>query len=117
MVRGSMVENKIHDDANITLSCVVRQMIEVFQRSIHGVDIFVVGNVVPEINLRGGITWRNPNRVDAKILQIAESRVDAVEISDAVAIAVGEAARIEFVKDRILPPLMPFGIHSGTLGR
>jgi len=102
----SMVENKIHDDADIVLPGIVCQMLKIFQRSVHGIDVFVIRNVVAEIDLRGRITGRDPDGVHPKILQIIQLGVDAVEIADPVSVTVGETTRVNLIEDRVLPPRM-----------
>jgi hypothetical protein len=39
---------------------------------------------------------------------------DAIKVADAIVVAVGEAARVDFVENGILPPLMALG--SDRLG-
>ena len=47
-----MIQNKIHDDADVVLLRFFCEMLEVFQRSIHRIDIFVIRDVIAEIELR-----------------------------------------------------------------
>src|SRR5271155_4808641 len=91
-------------------------MLEIFQRSVHGVDIFIIGDVIAKIDLWRGIARCNPDRVDAEILQVTKSRIDAIEVSDSVAIAVGETARIQFIEHSVLPPLMASRVDVAPLG-
>ena len=44
-------------------------------------------------------------RVDAQVAQVVELGGHAGEVADAVAVAVGEAARVDLVEDGLLPPL------------
>ena len=85
-------------------------VIEVGEVSVHGVDVPVVGNVVAEIDLGGGKTGSDPDGVDAQFMEVTHFGADAVEVADAVVIAVGKTAGIDFVKHGVLPPLMAFGI-------
>jgi hypothetical protein len=50
-----MVDDKIHDDVNSALVRLARQHIEVRERSIHRVDVLIIGNIVAKIKLRRGI--------------------------------------------------------------
>ena len=113
MLVGGVVQHQVHDDANAVLLRVLLHLVEVGERAIDRIDVFVVGNVVAEIDLRRGIAGRDPDGVDAELLQVVELGGDAGQIADAVIVAVGKAARIDFVEDRMLPPLMTFGVDGG----
>src|ERR1700723_974711 len=110
-----MIQNKIHDDADVVLLRFLREMLEVFQGSIHRVDIFVIRDVIAEIELRRWITRRNPNGIHAEVFQVIEFRGDAVEVADAIAIAVGEAAGINFIENGMLPPRVDCRICTPVL--
>ena len=77
-----------------------------------GSIFFVVGNVVAEVHLRRREAGRDPDRVHAEIFQVIQLRRDAVEVADAVVVAVGKAARIDLIEHRVLPPLVSFGIDG-----
>ena len=55
---------------------------------------------------------RQPDRVDAEIDEIIELAGDPREITDAIAVAVGERARVDLVEDGSLPP---FQVGHGAL--
>src|SRR5580704_10463127 len=90
-------------------------MTKVAERPVHGIDIFVIRNVIPEIGLWRRIARRNPNGIHPKTFQIVELGRNAFEVSNAVTVAVGEAARIDFVEHSVLPPLMAFRIRDRNL--
>ena len=46
-----------------------------------------------------------PDGIDAQVFQIIQAADDARQVTDAVAVAIGKAARIDLVKDCFLPPL------------
>jgi hypothetical protein len=64
----------------------------------------------------GGITGRDPDRVDAQPLQIIQLGGNAIQVADAVVIAVHETTRIDLVKHSVLPPLMTFRVNGLRLG-
>ena len=115
MLVGGMVHDEVENDADAALLGFAGEHIEVRQRPVHRIDIFVVGYVVAKIHLRRREAGRDPDRVHAEILQVIQFRGDALEVADAVVVAVGKAARIDLVEDRMLPPLVAFGI-DGILG-
>lgn len=49
-------------------------------------------------------------------MEAVEPGSDAVEVADAIAVAVGETAWINFVENGVLPPGVPFGIGRFLLG-
>src|SRR5262249_29743156 len=85
------------------------------QRSVHGINVLVVRDVIAEINLRRREAGGDPERVDAKIFQIVEFGGDAVQVADAVVVAIGKAAWVELIKNRVLPPLMTFRVNGFLL--
>ncbi len=68
------------------------------------VDGTVVGDVVAAIRERGDVPRGDPDGIDAQVAQIAQARPDACDVADAVAVRVGEAARVDLVDDRVSPP-------------
>lgn len=115
MVAGTVVQHEIHDDADVVFSCVAGQAMKVFERSVHGIDVSIIRNVVAKIELRRRKTRGNPNGVDAKAFQIIQLGRNAVEVTDAIIVAIGEAARIDFVEHCVLPPLVSFGVRRRRL--
>src|SRR5580692_10942801 len=87
------------------------QHIEVSQSSIHRIYVFVIGNVVAEVDLRGGEARGNPDRIDAQIFQVIQLGRDSFQIADTIIVTISEAARINLVEDSVLPPLMAFRVH------
>src|SRR5437763_7602185 len=105
LIRG-VIYHEVQNDADTLLLALGNHAVEVSERTVHRINILVVGDVVAEIHLRRWETWTDPNRVHAEIVQVGHLGGDALEIADAVIVAVGEAARIDLVEDSILPPLM-----------
>ena len=82
------------------------QAIKVRHRSKLRIDTLKVGNVIAEIDLRRRIKRRNPDRVNAEILQIVKMLRDSVEVADSIAVGIAETARIDLVNDRMPPPAL-----------
>ena len=89
------------------------QVVEVVQGAQLGRDVAVVVHVVAAVGQRRGVERAEPDGVHAQVGQVADPRGDAGQVADAVAVAVGEAARIDLV-DRRLPP--PVGVQGGVAG-
>ena len=75
------------------------------ERAEQRVDVAVVGDVVAAVGERRHVPRGEPDGVDPEVAQVAEPRAHAGEIADAVAVGVGEAARIDLVDEGVAPPL------------
>jgi hypothetical protein len=106
MLIRRVIENKVHNQSNPTLTCFRLQPIEVGHGPKLRVDTTKIRNVIAEINLRRGIEGCYPDRIDSEIVQVIEVLCDSVEVSDSVAIRITEAAGIDLVNDRVTPPVL-----------
>ena len=69
-----------------------------------GLDVAVVGDVVAGVLHGRGVPGADPDRVHAEGRQVGQPGPDAGDVADAVAVAVGVAARVDLVDDRRTPP-------------
>ncbi len=104
MLVGGVVGDHVEDDADVALFGLGDQAVEVGEGSVLGIDVAVVGDVVAEVDLGGGVHGGEPDGVDAEVLQVVEPLGDAVEVADAVTVGVLEAAGVDLVDDGVLPP-------------
>ena len=81
-----------------------QQGVGVGQRAETGVDVDVVGHVVAPVVLRRGVEGRDPEGVHAEVAQVGQPPGDAGQVTDAVAVGVGEAADVDLVDDGVAPP-------------
>ena len=72
------------------------------------IDPFVVADVVAEVEPRRRVDRRQPDGVDAETVraEVVEVVDDARQVADPVAVAVGEAARVDLVDDATAPPVV-----------
>jgi hypothetical protein len=110
LVRG-VVGDEVDDDAQAESVGVPDQRVGVEQVAEHRVHGTVVGDVVAGVRLRGGVERAEPDGVDAEVAQVRESGADALQVAHAVAVAVGEAARIDLVDHRVPPPVAALGFE------
>jgi len=66
--------------------------------------------------LRGGKARGDPDCVNAKVFQVVELGGDSLEIADAVVVAVGEAPRVQLIKDGVLPSFIALSVDFLLLG-
>ena len=113
MLDGGVARDEIHEDAQAALVAGRDQLVQGIECPVLGRDIGVVADVVAEVVLRARVHRRQPDGVDAEggigASQVLQPLADAVEIADAVAVRVGEAARIDLVDDRPVPPAVVGG--------
>ncbi len=101
---GGVVEDHVEDDADFALAGFGDEVVEVGEGSVLGIDGFVVGDVVAEVDLRRGVHGGDPDGVDAEGLEVVEALGDAVEVADAVSVGVLKAAGVDLVDYGVLPP-------------
>ena len=112
MAVGGVVEHHVEEHPDVVCSRLLEQAVEVRERPVLRVDVLVVGDVIAEVDLGRGVHGRDPDRIDAEGLEVIEPLRDAVEIADPVAVGILEAARIDLVDHRVLPP----GVGVGRSG-
>ena len=107
-----MVQHQVEDDPDPAIMRLGQEPAEIGQRAVLGRDIAVVADVVAAIPVGRGEVRRQPDRVDAEINKIVELAGDPSEVTDAIAVTVGERARVDLVEDSSLPP---FQVGHGAL--
>ena len=108
-----VVGDDVDDDPDAAGVQRVDHPVEVVERSQPRVDVAVVGDVVPAIGQRGRVERAQPHRVHAEVRQVIDARHDAGEVAQAVAVRIGEAARIHLVHDGLAPPGSGDGVGGG----
>ena len=104
MLVGRVVDNQVHHDANATPMRLFKQLIEVRHRAEFRLNRLIIADVIAVIDVRGLVHRRQPNHIDAQLLQVVQPRRHALQIADAVAVCIHEAARIDLIDDGFLPP-------------
>jgi len=105
-----VVEHLIEDDVQAALAETGGEGGEIGERAVVGIGGEVVGNVVAVVGLGRSVDGRDPEGVDAEVFEVIEFAGDTGEIADAVAVGVGEAARINLVVGGFFSPSGRFGV-------
>ena len=105
VVARGVVRHQVDDDPDAAAVRLCEHRVEVRQRAEQRVDIAVIGHVVAAVALRRGLERRQPDGVDAELVERGEAGADAGEVAHAVAIRVGEGARVDLVNRGSAPPL------------
>ncbi len=90
--------------------------VEVVQRAQPRVDVAVVVDVVAAVGEFGGVEGAQPQGIDAERGQVGQALGDAPQVSEPVAVGVGEAAGIDLVDDGLPPPVGVLGRQVGGTG-
>ena len=111
-----VVQDHVEDDLHPARVHRRDELTAVVHRAVLRRDGVVVAHVVAEVGLRALEERRQPERLDAQVLQVVELAQDAAQIADAVAAVVGEGARVDLVGRRALPPGHGRGAADGGHG-
>ena len=99
-----VVEHHVHHDADAAPVGGGDQLLEVRHGAVSRIDGAVVRHVIAVVHLRRYVDRRQPDGVDAQLLQIVQPPRHAGQIAVAVAGAVLKTLRINLVDDAVLPP-------------
>ena len=104
MLIRAMRQHLINHNFQTKLMCLVQQAVEIFQRAKQRINITVIGNIVSEIRHWRFKEWRNPDDVHTQRCHIRQLCCNARQVADAIAVTVGETARINLIDCGFTPP-------------
>src|ERR1051325_1588491 len=104
MLIGSVVNDQLGDDAQMTLVCFLKEKLKILERSVDRIDRVVIRYVISVIFERRRIKREQPDRGYPKLLQIIQLLGQAAKVADTIAVAVMESADVSFVDDGVLIP-------------
>src|ERR1700733_603986 len=84
--------------------CFTQEEPKVAQAPVGGMDLSVVGNVVSVVTQGRRIEGKEPEGRDAEALQVVELLNQALEVADAVPVAVAKGPHVRLVNDGIFVP-------------
>lgn len=100
-----MVGNDVDDNLDVRVMQRGDHLVEVFEGADLRVHVAVVIHVVSSVCQRRRVERAQPHGIDTQFLQIRNPRGDALQVTDAVAIGVGEAAGVDLIDDSLPPPI------------
>ena len=104
LIRG-MVYHQIHDDLQPSLMGLFQHLIEILHRTELFHDRLIIANIISVVVIRRLIHRRQPDHIDAQLLQIIQLGRNSFQISDTIPIAIHKASRIDLIHHRFFPPL------------
>ena len=104
VLRAAVVGDDVHHDPDAEGARVADEGVELLEIAVVGLDVEVVGDVVPVVGLRRRVARVEPDRIDAEIGEVGQAAADAGEVADAVVVRVRERPHVQLVDDRSLPP-------------
>ena len=104
MLVGAVVGHQVHQELQPPGVGAVEQPVEGRQAAVLRVDVAVVGDVVAAVAVGRRVAGVEPQAVDTEAGDVVEPRRDAVEVTDPVAVGVGEGFHVELVDDAVTPP-------------
>ena len=102
---GAVIYHQIHHDGHAALFALGDQALHVLHGAEAGVDIVIVGNIIPLIRHRRTVHRRKPENFHTQLLQLVQLADDAGDIADPVAVGIAKALRIDLIGGFALPPL------------
>ena len=97
MFNGGVVHHHIEDDFHPAFMDFFYQLQGISHRPVFGGDGLIIGDVVSEVRLRRGEEGRAPDGFKSQIADVVQLLKDALNVADAVAVAVVERARVNLI--------------------
>ena len=104
MGAGAVVRHQVDDDPDLVRGGVLDQAVEVRHGPEQRIHRAVVADVVTAVGQRRRVEGGQPDGVHAEVGQVPQPGPQPRQVTHAVAVRVGEAARVHLVDDRVLPP-------------
>jgi hypothetical protein len=104
VLEGSVIEHQVQDDRHIPAVGAFQETAEIIHASIFGRAAGIVCHIIAHIEERRGVVGRKPDGIHPQVFQVVQPSFKVHQVTDAVAVAVSEAARVDLVEDGLLPP-------------
>ncbi len=111
LVRG-VIDHQFGNDAQIAAMRFPNEDFEIRHSAVSGIDVLVLGNVIPVVAQRRRVKWQQPQRGDAEILQIVQFAAQPLEVADAVVIGIEKRLNMQLINNRVLVPQRVQGLRT-----
>ena len=99
-----MIDHEFGDHAQIPVMRGVEKRSEIIERAEIRIYVKIIGNVVAVVAHRRRIKRQQPDRRDAKFLQIIQLLHEPAKVAHAVAITVAKCFNVQLIDDGVLEP-------------
>ncbi len=104
MLVGRMIGNEIEQQLEPAGVDRRKQPVEAGEITKDWIDAAIVSDVVSEIRHGRGINRRQPDRIDAKVGEIIQPRLDSGKVAHAIRIAILKRSGVDLIDHPALPP-------------
>ena len=104
MLIGGVVDHQLGDHPQAAAVGLGQEFFEIPQGAVGRMDVAVVGDVVAVVAQRARAKGHQPDGGDPEVLQVVELSGQALEIADAVIVAVEKAFDVQLVNDGVFEP-------------
>ena len=101
---ASVVDHQIDDQLDAACPHVFQHAVKVGHRTKLSQHLTVVADVVAIVGVGAVEVWAQPHDVNTELLQVVELGGNAVQVADAIAVAIVERARVDLIHDNLFPP-------------
>ncbi len=112
---GGVVGHDVHHHLEAQAVRLGHHGVEVVEGAEPRVDIAVVVDVIAAVGQLRGVEGAQPDGVHAQVGEVGQPGGHTGEVTDAVAVGVGEAARIHLVDDGLPPPVGGVAVGAEVL--
>ena len=113
---GGVIDHEVDDDAQPALMAAMGELDEVAESAISRIDAVIVGDVVTIVPAWRRLKRHQPDRGDAKTLQVVQAALQAFEVADTVAIGVHVGRDRKAIEHAVFVPEVVDHIAAALLG-
>ena len=111
MLVARMINDQIHDKLHPALVKTLQNGPKRFHAAVFRCNVHVIRNIIAAVRAGRRIERREPDAVNAELLQIVELLQYPPQIADPVAVSVAEAPGPDLIKNHVLKPSCMTHIH------
>ncbi len=112
---GGVVDNQFDNNFQISVVGFFDECLQLLNVAVGRIDAVIVSNVVAVVAQRRGVERQQPDGRHAEVFEVVQLFHDALEITDAIAVAVAKGLDVEFVYNGIFVPMQIVVYEWGVL--